>query len=142
MFFSLKYILSNSRSLEAERTQTWFSHHYFSLILSKAGMSMNFCDDACCTCISYCSLCCDQRPYKKQPKGRHGGRGISKLLFKSVNLLAHTWADQGVERGRNNGVQLSFSVLNPVLASSPVDSTTYTQSGSSIRECPCRHTWR
>lgn len=56
MFFSLKYILSNSRSLEAERTQTWFSYHYFSLILSKAGMSMNFCDDACCTCISYCSL--------------------------------------------------------------------------------------
>lgn len=96
---------------------------------------MNFFDDVFCTCINYFSFGCNQIPSKKLLKGRHGGVRIQQLAFRSVQMLAHIWAEQGVERERNSIVQLFFSVLNSVLGSSTAHSTTYTQSGSSIRKC-------
>lgn len=97
---------------------------------------MNFYDDVFCTCISYFSFGCDQIPSKKQLKGRHGGGRIQQLAFRSVQLLAHIWADQGVERERNASVQLFFSVFKSVLGSSTADSASPIQkSGSSVRKC-------
>lgn len=59
---------------------------------------MNFCDDVFCTCINYFSFGCNQIPFKKLLKGRNGSGRIQQLVFRSVQLLAHIWADQGVER--------------------------------------------
>lgn len=83
---------------------------------------MNFCNDVFCTCISYFSFSCDQIPFKKQLKGRHGGGRIQQLAFRSVQLLAHIWADQGVEIETDASVQILFSVFKSVLGSSTAES--------------------
>lgn len=98
---------------------------------------MNLCDDVFCTCINYFSFGCNQIPFKKLLKGRNGSGRIQQLVFRSVQLLAHIWADQGVERERNAIVQLFFFFFLSLIQSwAPVHPIAPPiLSGSSIRKC-------